>query len=195
MADPLHLAVLDDERGGDAGLRGGFHVLLVGGAVRVGGQGVAGLLLPLVGVEELGDGVHLLVADADDDHLAVVLVGEVADVRHALLAGAAPGGPELDHVDLAGLEPRGLGAAHELLDLRNRGVAADGHRLDLGVFLLGVLRERGGRAEEGDRGGLGGAECVHASGDLHGVTCVRGDHAPHGAIRWGDDTTAPASAP
>ena len=83
MADPLHLVVLDDKRGRDAILRGGFHVLLVCGAIRISSEVVARLLLPLVGVEELGDGLQLLVADAHDDNRVLVLLRNIAQVRHA----------------------------------------------------------------------------------------------------------------
>ena len=172
MTDPLHLVVLDDKRGRDAILSGGFHVLLVRGAIRISSEVVARLLLPLVGVEELGDGLQLLVADANDDHRVLVLLRHIAQVRHAHAARSTPGGPELHHVHLAWFKPLWLGATHELLNDWLRGSATDGHRLRRGVRLRGVLRRDSSGADESERCGLRGApgerrKCALHDVDLH----------------------------
>jgi hypothetical protein len=160
-ANPFDPSVLaDDEGGGDELLCGRLHVGIRRGSVGVGCQRVVDLLVPenilLVGLaQEPHDRLDLLVADPDEGHVVVlVLLLELADVRDAGLARPAPGGPELQHVDLARLELLDLGALQPVGDVHGGGLVADGQDL------------RTGPAHGGDPEGQGTDDCSPAHHDV-----------------------------
>ena len=127
MTDPLHHAFLDNECGGNAALPGSLHVRLVRGTIGISGQRVASLLLPFVLFQERSNRLYFFVTDSNNHHaLALHVFRKFGEVRHALPAGRAPGGPKFNHIHLAGFKERGLLAAHEIGDLWDRRFGADG---------------------------------------------------------------------
>src|SRR5262249_22804188 len=114
VADPGDLTVLPDHEGGrDAVLVGGRHpglgplalvpLLPLGDDVE--GDAVVHLVAHLL--DEWLDAVLGLLTDAhadERDALVLVLLLELGQVRDADAARPAPGRPELDDVELAGLE-------------------------------------------------------------------------------------------
>ena len=101
MADPRDPSVpVDHEGAGNPGPSRRLHVGGVGLGVFVEGHGVPGLRGPFGSGEEGFDHFTRFPGDADDRQpVFAVPPLEIAQVRHAGLAGAAPGRPELDDRD------------------------------------------------------------------------------------------------
>ena len=160
VADPFDLPFLaDDECGGNGLHARRDHVVLFHRLVGIGRQRIADLVGPELFVpvglaEEPRNGLQLLIADTDEGHAVVAeLFLELADVGHAGPAGAAPGGPELQHVHLAGLELIDLVTLQPVTDIDGGRRRADGQG-----FSFVVSGPTQGCGPQGDRGGDG--ECA-----------------------------------